>query len=286
MKRYTVLSAAFILFAFTKPAVSQSPGITLAQPLLASASLTAEHSLTKKVAETENPASAETSVEKAFDNYIDDSFDRMDLRGKGLKLEIYRKAIIGYQNLKRSKKIPANKSILSIVDFSKSSRQKRLWIIDLKSEKLLYHTLVAHGQGSGNDLATIFSDKLNSHQSSLGFYVTGNTYFGKHGLSLKLHGMDAGYNTNAYQRAIVVHGADYVSNDFIKRQGRLGRSHGCPAVPAELNDKIVNLIKNKTVLYIDADVDSYSSVYLNKSGALTQFAAEHKTFPVSNQASI
>ncbi|MGV3585425.1 MAG: murein L,D-transpeptidase catalytic domain family protein [Adhaeribacter sp.] len=272
MKRYTILSAAFILFAFTKPAVSQSPGIALSQPVLAAVNTV--------------PVKPELLVEKAFDEYLEDSFDRMDLRGKGLKLALYRKAVTGYQNLKRSKKVSAAKSILTIVDFSKSSRQKRLWIIDLKNEKLLYHTLVAHGQGSGSEMATVFSNKLNSHQSSLGFYVTGNTYFGKHGLSLKLHGMDAGFNSNAYQRAIVVHGADYVSNNFIKKQGRLGRSHGCPAVPEELNNEIINVIKNQTVLYIDADVNSYASVYLNKSGALAQFAAEHKTFPSSNQASI
>ena len=286
MKRYTVLSAAFILFAFTKPAVSQSPGITLGQPSLASVnitSLTTEPGTSNNVANSENAA---LPLEKMFDDYIEDSFDRMDLRGKGLKLDIYRKAVIGHKNLKRTKKVPANNSVLSIVDFSKSSRHKRLWIIDLKAEKLLYHSLVAHGQGSGGDMATTFSNNLNSHQSSLGFYVTGNTYFGKHGLSLKLHGMDPGFNSNAYQRAIVVHGADYVSNDFVKRQGRLGRSHGCPAVPADLNNKIIGLIKNKTVLYIDADVDSYSSVYLDKTLALTQFAAENKTFPSSNQASI
>ncbi len=95
-------------------------------------------------------------------------------------------------------------------------------------------------------------------------------------MSLKLNGMDAGFNSNAFNRAIVVHGADYVSNDFIKRQGRLGRSHGCPVVPEELNDKIINVIKNRTVLYIDADVKSYSSVYLNKSKALAKFASENK----------
>ncbi|KAA5547697.1 murein L,D-transpeptidase catalytic domain family protein [Adhaeribacter rhizoryzae] len=278
MKRYTVLSAAFILFAFTKPAVSQSPGTALHQPALAAVN-TVPIKATK-------PVKAELLAEEAFEDYLKDSFDRMDLRGKGLKLAIYRKAVIGFHNLKRSKKVSASKSILSIVDFSKSSRQKRLWIIDLKNEKLLYHTLVAHGQGSGAEMATVFSNKLNSHQSSLGFYVTGNTYFGKHGLSLKLHGMDTGFNSNAYQRAIVVHGADYVSNNFIKQQGRLGRSHGCPAVPQELNKKIIEVIKNQTVLYIDADVNTYASVYLNKSGALAQYAAEHKIFPSSNQASI
>lgn len=286
MKRYTILCASFIFFAFTKPAVSQSPGLFVNYPSVAAVSSVPANDETGKTEEVAIAAEANLLVEKAFDEYVEDSFDRMDLRGKGLKLDLYRKAIIGYQNLKRSKKIPAYKSILSIVDFSKSSRHKRLWIIDLNNEKLMFHTLVAHGQGSGSEMATMFSNTLDSHQSSLGFYVTGDTYIGKHGLSLKLHGMDAGFNSNAHKRAIVVHGADYVSNTFIKSQGRLGRSHGCPVVPEELNDKIINVIKNQTVLYIDADVNSYSSVYLNKSGALAQFASENKIALNRNSISI
>lgn len=278
MKRYTILSAAFIFFAFSKPAISQSPGVFTAQ----SEAIASTTVSLKPVSPTE----ATLTLEKAFNEYIEDSFDRMDLRGKGLKLEIYRKAIIGFQNLKRSNKIPAQQSVLSIVDFSKPSRHKRLWIVDLKNEKLVYHSLVAHGQGSGGDLATSFSDIINSHQSSLGFYVTGNTYFGKHGLSLKLHGMDPGYNSNAYERAIVVHGADYVSNQFIKQQGRLGRSFGCPVVPEEIKDQIIHYIKNKTVLYIDGNVESYSSVYLNKSTALAQFALDNNLNDLDKQASI
>ena len=174
-------------------------------------------------------------------NLLKIALTEMDLRGKGLKLDIYRKAMIGYQNLKQFNKISSDKSILSIVDFSKSSRHKRLWIIDLNNKKLLFHSLVAHGQGSGGDMAKAFSNKVNSHQSSLGFYVTGNTYMGKHGLSLKLTVWTPALTLNAYERAIVVHGADYVSKDFIKRQGRLGRSHGCPAIPVELNNKIIDI---------------------------------------------
>ena len=285
MNKYHLLSAVFGLFAFTKPAVSQSPGFkSPAMALATSGPTLAAATLTKSVKNV--AAETEISLEKAFNKFIEDSFDEMDLRVKGLKLDIYRNAMIGYHNLKRNNKISPAKSILTIVDFSKSSRQKRLWVIDFKAKKILFHTYVAHGQGSGADMAKAFSNKVNSHQSSLGFYVTGNTYNGKHGLSLKLNGMDPGFNSKALERAIVVHGANYVSKDFIKSQGRLGRSHGCPALPVELNAKIIDLIKDRTVLYIDAEVDSYSSHYLNKPGALNQFASEAKRFPSSIQASI
>jgi hypothetical protein len=136
---------------------------------------------------------------------------------------------------------------------------------------------VAHGQGSGDDKPFAFSNRPNSHQSSLGFYITAGTYFGKHGLSLKLKGLDAGFNTNALDRAIVVHGADYVSKDFIKQHGRLGRSHGCPAVPQELKDAIIHTIKDKTVMYIDAAIENYSSVYLNKDMAATHYAGQFQS---------
>jgi hypothetical protein len=212
--------------------------------------------------------------EEEFEEYLDDTYDEMDLRGKGMKLEVFRRAMTGYHNLKRQNLVSPHKSILTIVDFSKASRYKRLWIIDVQSKKLLFHSYVAHGQGSGDDKAFAFSDRHNSHQSSLGFYITAGTYSGKHGLSLRLNGVDTGFNTNALERAIVVHGADYVSKDFIKAYGRLGRSHGCPAIPQELKEPIINTIKDKTVMYIDAGVDTYSSVYLNKDFAATYFAAE------------
>eukprot|EP01132_Coremiostelium_polycephalum_P021988 gene21988-26094_t len=123
---------------------------------------------------------------------------------------------------------------LDIVDFDQSSTRKRLWIIDLEKKELLMNTWVAHGQRSGADVATSFSNNNNSLQSSVGFYITAETYYGQHGISLKLDGMDEGFNSNARSRSIVVHGAAYVGQHSIQALGRLGRSQGCPAVPAEL----------------------------------------------------
>src|SRR5690606_932140 len=106
---------------------------------------------------------------------------------------------------------------------------------DLKSKKVLFNTLVAHGRNTGQATADKFSNLPNSNMSSLGFYLTDETYFGKHGLSLKLDGMDNGHNDKARERAIVMHGADYVSDSFVKQHGRLGRSLGCPALPQEIS---------------------------------------------------
>jgi hypothetical protein len=141
-------------------------------------------------------------------------------------------------------------SILTIVDYSLSSKQNRMWVIDLIHNKVLYHSIIAHGKNSGEDFATNFSNQNESNQSSLGFFATGETYFGKHGLSLRLDGLEKGINDNARTRAIVIHGADYVSKEFIKIHNRLGRSQGCPALPVETSASIINTIKNKTCLFI------------------------------------
>jgi hypothetical protein len=198
-------------------------------------------------------------------------YDQAKLAATGLNQELFRKALVGYYNLKKTQALSPNKALLTIVDFSLKSSQKRLWIIDLKNSKLLFNTLVAHGQGSGLDLATNFSDKTNSHQSSLGFYLTSETYEGKHGFSMRLEGLDKGFNSNAKARAVVVHGADYVSQDFINRTGRLGRSHGCPALPKELTSSIINTIKGKTCLFISGATQNYHSNYLDEEMAVSQF---------------
>jgi L,D-transpeptidase catalytic domain len=267
--KFSVFGISFLLLAFTIPAISWTPEETKASGGLALTSAPAS-----PAAVAARPAEKPDSPEELFEEYLEDLYDDMDLRGKGLKLDVFRRAMTGYQNLKQQKLVSSSKSIISIVDFSKASRYKRLWIIDLASKKLLFHSYVAHGRGSGDDKPYAFSDKHNSHQSSLGFYVTAGTYFGKHGLSLKLNGMDAGFNTSALSRAIVVHGADYVSKDFVKQHGRLGRSHGCPAVPQDLKDPIIHAIKDRTVLYIDAGVETYTSVYLNKNIASTYYAGQ------------
>jgi hypothetical protein len=142
------------------------------------------------------------------------------------------------------------KNILTVVDFSLSSNTKRLWVIDLDKNTVLFQTLVAHGRNTGEEFATAFSNQAESFKSSVGFYATGEVYDGKHGLSLKLDGLEKGLNDKARERAVVVHGADYVSESFIKQNKRLGRSQGCPAIPVEMNAKIINVIKDKSCLFI------------------------------------
>jgi len=162
--------------------------------------------------------------------------------------ESFSKALEGFYKLKEKGLI--QKDILTLVDFSLSSIEKRLWVIDLKNNVILFQSLVAHGKNSGSEFAASFSNKEASHKSSLGFYATGETYIGNHGYSLRLDGLENGINNNARDRAIVVHGADYVSNSFIKQTGRLGRSFGCPALPTKISKKVIDIIKDKSCLYI------------------------------------
>jgi len=163
-------------------------------------------------------------------------------------LESFSNAIAGYNKLKEQGKI--EKDLLTIVDFSKSSNTKRLWIINMKTQTVLYNTLVAHGRNSGNEFATQFSNENSSNKSSLGFYATGELYVGKHGESLRLDGLEPGVNSNARSRAVVMHAADYVSDAFAKQHSRIGRSLGCPALPNHLNKEIINLIQGKSCLFI------------------------------------
>ncbi len=150
-----------------------------------------------------------------------------------------------------------NEDIVTIIDFSKPSTEKRLFILDLKNQKILYHTYVAHGKNTGANMATEFSNIRGSNQSSLGLYSTGESYQGKHGYSLRLDGLEKGFNDNARSRAVVIHSAWYVSEDFIRRHGRLGRSWGCPALPVENSKEIIDLIKGGSCLYIYADDAHY-----------------------------
>jgi hypothetical protein len=164
--------------------------------------------------------------------------------------ELFYKGLTGYFNLKESKNLASDKEILTLIDFRKSGNEKRLWVIDIKNKRVLFHSLVAHGRNSGEVYPSKFSNVASSYQSSLGFYVTGNTYIGKHGISLKLHGVEQGINHLAEPRAIVMHGADYVSEEYIKKVGRLGRSYGCPAVPMDIHKEIVKELAGGTVLFI------------------------------------
>ncbi len=225
------------------------------------------------ISATEPVAPVKTiSAAQAYVNYVNEIYTSADLKSAGLDFSVFRKAMTGYLNFRTAGMVSAARQIISIVDFNKASTSKRLWIVDLESRKLLFNTLVAHGQGSGDNIATSFSNTAESHQSSIGFYITSNTYQGKHGLSLKLNGMDKNYNANAFNRAIVVHGAEYVSQNFINQHGRLGRSYGCPAVPVELTPAIIDAIKGKTTLFINGPATvKYASGYLNEESAASQF---------------
>jgi hypothetical protein len=153
-----------------------------------------------------------------------------------------------------------NPDILTIIDYSQPSNLRRLWVIDLKHETILYNSLVAHGKNSGEILPTRFSNMPHSNMSSQGFFITGEPYMGKHGYSLRIDGAEPGINDKARQRSIVIHSADYVSLEFIKKFGRLGRSFGCPALPSSKNQPIIDTIKHRSCLFIFSADRNYPEV--------------------------
>ncbi|MBE0572121.1 MAG: murein L,D-transpeptidase catalytic domain family protein [Ignavibacteriaceae bacterium] len=169
-----------------------------------------------------------------------------------LDYKIFKQAMDGYSSIDL-----ANKKLLSIIDYSKPSNEKRFFIIDVENRKLLYNTLVAHGKKSGYVKATKFSNKYGSHKSSLGFFRTGNSYYGIRGYSLKLEGLEKGINDNARQRGIIIHGANYVDERIANGNGIIGRSWGCPAVSKKLSKEIINVLKGGSLLYIYADDEVY-----------------------------
>jgi hypothetical protein len=138
---------------------------------------------------------------------------------------------------------------LTVIDYSKPSNEKRLWVFDLTKGELMYEELVAHGQGSGVDRSTLFSNLPDTHRSSLGLFVTDTTYVGSNGYSLRMDGLDQGVNDRARERAIVMHGAPYVSDDFVKANGRLGRSWGCPALRNDIAREIIDRIKGGGLVF-------------------------------------
>jgi len=176
-------------------------------------------------------------------------YDNLALNSLGLSREAFAYALAGYKNLLNEGKIRKD-NLLSILDFSMSSDKKRLFVIDLMSGELVFNTYVAHGRNSGTNLATQFSNDMNSFKSSLGFYITGDTYNGKHGCSLRLEGEEQGINDNALARGIVMHRASYVDESIIASQGYIGRSQGCPALPGNIYKEVIEKIKNGSCLFL------------------------------------
>ncbi|MDQ1296564.1 MAG: hypothetical protein QG611_542 [Bacteroidota bacterium] len=173
-------------------------------------------------------------------------------------LKLLQTALAGYELLLEEKCV-SRPEVITIIDFSLPSDKERLWVLDLNNGKVLFRCLVSHGRNSGELMAEKFSNIPGSNASSPGFYTTGETYMGKHGLSLALDGLETGINDKARARAIVIHGADYVSAEFIRKYGRLGRSFGCPAVPEELSKEIIQTIKGGSCLFIYAPEITYIS---------------------------
>lgn len=176
-------------------------------------------------------------------------YERLNLASLGLSQEAFVYGLTGFHNLLNSGKMVKD-NILSIVDFSLPSSKKRLFVIDLETGELLFHTYTSHGRNSGQILPTQFSNKANSNKSSLGFYITGGTYQGKHGESLRLLGEEDGINDNALKRGIVMHSATYVDEEIIRNQGFIGRSQGCPALPKNVYKQVIGTIKDGTCLFI------------------------------------
>lgn len=204
-----------------------------------------------------NLKSNATSNLSAFDKMVLSEY--LDLDEKTFakpELESFKAAFKGYNKLKEEGKI--KNEILTIIDFTKSSTERRMWVIDMKTHDILYQTVVSHGRNSGKEFANDFSNARESYKSSLGFYTTAETYMGKHGLSLRLDGLEAGINSNARERDIVIHAADYANENIGKNQGYLGRSLGCPALPNAVAHKIINVIKDESCLFIyHADKQDY-----------------------------
>lgn len=200
------------------------------------------------------------SSEKKKVSYSEELYQSIPFEaGHELNYEVFSKAFTGFENLKKSGLLNEDSHLLTVCDFSMSSNSKRLWVIDLNDKKVLFNSLVAHGKNTGEEFATNFSNTESSLQSSMGFYITDATYNGDNGYSLKLLGMDKGFNDAAYRRAIVMHGADYVSDEFAAAHKRIGRSWGCPAVPRSLTQPIINTIKGRNVLFIYYPDENYLS---------------------------
>lgn len=235
----------FLLLACYPPNDSRASGVHQADTIVATAN---------------QPPQFDTFRQAVLDQYHKIGLDRYLL-----DTAVFTTAYTGYLNLQADGK--TNRPILTIVDFNLPSTEYRMWIVDLDQDSLLLHTWSAHGEGSGREMATTFSNTPGSLQTSLGFYLTAEEYIGKNGRSLRIDGLDEGFNTNARRRYVVMHGADYVSQDTINALGYLGNSEGCPAVSHAVNHQVIDWVKGGSVLFITGPSADYRSVWLDRKKA-------------------
>jgi len=190
-------------------------------------------------------------IDDQLNDYINNLYQKLELKDQ-LEFKIFRMAMVGFHHIDIQKK-----DVFSIIDYSQPSTEKRFYLIDLVNNKLLYNTFIAHGVNSGENMATVFSNVPESRISSIGFFITAETYMGDNGYSLRIDGIEKGINHNARKRDIVIHKADYVSDIFIEQEGRLGRSWGCPALPNDMSHEIIDIIKEGTCIFVYGDDESY-----------------------------
>ncbi|WP_375416144.1 murein L,D-transpeptidase catalytic domain family protein [uncultured Hymenobacter sp.] len=267
-------------FSLSLPSAGRAPRLThwlLMAALWLSAGPALAQQSPRPSAAGQLPAQARKALYSAsFEQHAARLYARAGLGPTGLTLPVFREGLVGYYNLQAAagKGRRTTRPVLTLIDFARPSHQKRLWVINIAEGRLLFHTLVAHGRGTGDVEPVAFSNLGGSNQSSLGFYRTAAaTYEGKHGTSLKINGLDPGFNTNAESRAVVVHGAEYVCEDFIKQHGHLGRSQGCPALPVAQTKAIIQAIKGNSIMYLHGPAAArYRSKWLNVDTAVEIFA--------------
>jgi L,D-transpeptidase catalytic domain len=209
-------------------------------------------------AEPAGPGRHKSEERAAFAGEVTALYEQINLKELGLTRKAFEYALKGYYYLLNHHRLN-RANILSICDFSQSSRNKRLYVLDLDQKTVLVNTYVAHGRNSGTEFARSFSNNPSSHKSSLGFYVTEDIYYGNNGLSLKICGMERGFNDKANGRNIVIHGSEYVGPDFLQMNHFCGRSYGCPAIPADETETVIDAIKGGSCLFIYHPTRKYIS---------------------------
>ncbi|MDY7395497.1 murein L,D-transpeptidase catalytic domain family protein [Aureibaculum sp. 2210JD6-5] len=195
------------------------------------------------------------NTKSTFASYSEDIYQKIN--DNDLDFDAFKYALKGYVQLQDNQELD-NSKYLTIIDMSVSANTERFFIINMETQIVEHKSVVAHGEKSGLEFAKKFSNKVNSHQTSIGFYKTAETYNGKHGLSLRLDGLEYS-NNKARERAVVIHAADYANPDFIKSNGRLGRSWGCPSLPEKGYSEIVEKIKEGSCLFIYYPQEHYLS---------------------------
>jgi hypothetical protein len=235
----------------------------LVSAAIISLSFAKANSSAKMIVSAKDSSSTDSAMITNEVSLTDKLYLDLKLQNLGISKEAINYAVKGYQKLVDSGLVK-NSQYLTIADLSQSSRNKRFYILDMQNDKLVWNTYVAHGRNSGVDMAKSFSNDLNSNKSSLGFYVTESTYTGKHGLSLRINGLEPGFNDNAEARGVVVHGAPYVNGGRVKSD-YMGRSQGCPALPENEYAQVINIIKDGSVLFVYSPEADYlqSSSLLN-----------------------